>query len=259
MYCIWNGMVKKPKGAMHKFGLIGKHIDYSFSRNYFTKKFKKEGLKNTYQNFDLDSISEFSDLITSNKDLKGLNVTIPYKEAIIPYLDKMNKTAFRIGAVNTIKITKKGKLVGYNTDYFGFKKSIQPYINNGHKKALILGTGGASKAIVYALNKMKIKFSFVSRTLSEKADFTYGELNDHVISSHQIIINCTPLGTYPKVNECPNIPYISISNKHLLFDLVYNPPLSTFLKKGELQGATVCNGEKMLMYQAEKSWSIWNK
>jgi shikimate dehydrogenase len=244
---------------MHKFGLIGKHIDYSFSRIHFTEKFKNESLNCSYLNFDLDTINEFQDLINENKDLKGLNVTIPYKEEIIPFLDKLTKTATKIGAVNTIKFSKKGKLIGYNTDYYGFKKSIEPYIKKYHKKALILGTGGASKAIIYALESMHIEYALVSRTRSDRTTFIYAELDDHIISSHQIIINCTPLGTVPDINACPDIPYNAISRTHLLFDLVYNPPLTTFLKKGQLNGASICNGEKMLTYQAEESWRIWNK
>lgn len=244
---------------MHKFGLIGKHIDYSFSRTYFTKKFKNEGLTYTYLNFDLNSIDEFRTLINDNKDLKGLNVTIPYKEVIIPYLDKLSNTAAKIGAVNTIKFSKNGNLIGHNTDYYGFKKSIKPYIQKHHEKALILGSGGASKAIIYALESMQIEYTLVSRKKSDRAIFNYEELNDHIISSHQIIINCTPLGTFPDIKRCPDIPYNAISSTHLLFDLIYNPSLTTFLKKGRQNGASICNGEKMLIYQAEESWRIWNR
>jgi len=242
---------------MAEFGLIGKDIDYSFSRSYFNEKFKNEGLNHNYVNFDIDSIDEFSNIISSTKNLKGLNVTIPYKEAVIPYLDKLHKTAKKIGAVNTIKITKKGKLIGYNTDYFGFEKSIEPLIKKHHKKALILGTGGASKAIAYALERLNIKHQFVSRSQSKKNIISYDSLTENDIKSHQIIINCTPLGTYPKTNECPDILYDAIDNTHLVFDLIYNPEETKFLTIAKIKGASICNGSKMLELQAEKAWNIW--
>jgi len=242
---------------MAKFGLIGKDIDYSFSRSHFSEKFKNECLNHNYVNFDIDSIDEFSNIISSTKNLKGLNVTIPYKEAVIPYLDKLHKTAKKIGAVNTIKITKKGKLIGYNTDYFGFEKSIEPLIKKHHKKALILGTGGASKAIAYALERLNIKHQFVSRSQSKKNIISYDSLTENDIKSHQIIINCTPLGTYPKTNECPDILYDAIDNTHLVFDLIYNPEETKFLTIAKIKGASICNGSKMLELQAEKAWNIW--
>ena len=242
---------------MAEFGLIGKDIDYSFSRSYFNEKFKNEGLNHNYVNFDIDSIDEFSNIISSTKNLKGLNVTIPYKEAVIPYLDKLHKTAKKIGAVNTIKITKKGKLIGYNTDYFGFEKSIEPLIKKHHKKALILGTGGASKAIAYALERLNIKHQFVSRSQLKKNIISYDSLTENDIKSHQIIINCTPLGTYPKTNECPDILYDAIDNTHLVFDLIYNPEETKFLTIAKIKGASICNGSKMLELQAEKAWNIW--
>lgn len=242
---------------MAEFGLIGKDIDYSFSKSHFNEKFKNEGLKHTYQNFDIDTIELFPEIISSIKKLKGLNVTIPYKEAVIPYLSKLHKTAKKIGAVNTIKITNKGKLIGYNTDYFGFKKSIEPYLKSHHKKALILGTGGASKAIAYALKKLNIKYKYVSRETTDHKIFTYDTLTEEDIKAHQIIINCTPLGTYPKTNECPNIPYDAIDKTHLVFDLIYNPEETKFLTIATIKGATICNGSKMLELQAEKAWKIW--
>ena len=243
----------------NKYGLIGKNIDYSFSREYFAEKFQLENLDHTYENFDLNDISEFENIFRNNKNIKGLNVTIPYKEAVIPYLDKLNKRAKSIGAVNTIKLTKKGKRIGYNTDYFGFKKSIEPHLTKHHKKALILGTGGASKAIAYALQKLNIDYSFVSRTKKEDITFTYSELTDTIIESHQILINCTPVGTFPNVNNCPDIPYDGITNNHILYDLIYNPEKTKFLQLGEVQNATSINGLKMLELQAEKAWEIWNK
>ena len=251
-------MDKKQERLVYKFGLIGKNIEYSFSRAYFKNKFEVEGLEHSYENFDLQTIDEFPEISKNTKQLKGLNVTIPYKEAIIPYLDKLNKKAEKIGAVNTIKITEKGKLIGYNTDYYGFQNTLKPFLKPLHKKALILGTGGASKAIAYSLRKLNIDFSYVSRHKSEKAEFTYKDLNESIVSNHQIIINCTPLGTYPNTNQCPDIPYDGISKEHLLFDLIYNPAETKFLSIGKSKGASICNGLKMLELQAEKAWEIWN-
>lgn len=243
---------------MHKLGLVGKDISYSFSSAYFTEKFKKENLPFTYQNFDLQDISEFQEILKNDKSISGLNVTIPYKEQVIPLLHSLNKKAKKIGAVNTITISSKGKLKGYNTDYYGFKKSIQPLLKSHHKKALILGTGGASKAIVYALKKLRIKYDYVSRTPKEGVTFLYSDLTEKIINDYTIIINCTPIGTFPNVNECPNIPYEGISNKHILYDLIYNPELTKFLRCGQLKGATIYNGMKMLELQAKKAWKIWD-
>lgn len=242
---------------MSKFGLIGKNIDYSFSKVYFTNKFESEDLPHTYQNFDINSINDFSEIIKASKDLKGLNVTIPYKEAVIPYLDELDQKAEKIGAVNTINITKKGKLIGYNTDYYGFKKSIEPYLYSNHNKALILGTGGASKAIAYALKKLDIEYNYVSRTDSNIAKYNYQSLTENIIENHHIIINCTPLGTYPDTNVCPPIPYDAITKEHLLYDLIYNPEETKFLTIGKIKGAKTCNGLEMLKLQAEKAWEIW--
>lgn len=244
---------------MLKFGLIGKNISYSFSKNFFSNKFKDEGILDcSYENFDIQHIGEFQNIVESNPTLKGLNVTIPYKESVIAYLDKLNKTAKKIGAVNTIKITKKGKLIGYNTDCYGFKKSIKPVLKPQHKRALILGTGGASKAIAYSLKKLNIDYQFVSRHASKKGYLTYKALTENIISTHLIIINCTPLGTFPEVNQAPDIPYKAITKNHILFDLIYNPEQTLFLKKGSDKKATIINGHKMLTYQALKAWGIWN-
>ena len=252
-------MDKKLEKHMNKLGLLGKNISYSFSRVYFKKKFEDEKISNTtYENFDIENIELFPSIIKNTKDLKGLNVTIPYKEVIMPYLDKINKKAEEIGAVNTIKITKKGKLVGYNTDCFGFKKSLEPYLKQHHKRALILGTGGASKAIAFSLKKLGIGYNYVSRTKSKHIDFTYNNLTDTIISEHQIIINCTPLGTYPNIDNCPDISYKAITRDHILFDLIYNPEETKFLELGKKNGATCINGLNMLKLQAEKAWSIWN-
>jgi len=243
---------------MSKFGLIGKDIEFSFSKAYFTNKFESEELPHTYQNFDIESIDNFIDIIKDVKDLKGLNVTIPYKETIIPFLDKIDKKAKEISAVNTIKITKNGTLIGYNTDYYGFKKSIEPYLKKNHKKALILGTGGASKAIAYTFKRLGIEYNYVSRTASNTATYTYETLSKEIIESHNIIVNCTPLGTYPETNVCTPIPYDAITKSHLLFDLIYNPEETKFLTIGKLKGATICNGLEMLKLQADKAWEIWN-
>ena len=244
---------------MAKFGLIGKNIDYSFSRGYFKNKFETENLSHEYVNFDLNSITIFPDLIKNDSTIKGFNVTIPYKEQIIPYLDKLDKTAKKIGAVNTIKITKKGNLKGYNTDYYGFRNSLKPLLRNQKYKALILGTGGASKAVAYALKKLNIPHKFVSRKAKKEFHLTYDSLDENIINSHQIIINCTPLGTFPDIKKYPLIPYHGITTNHILFDLIYNPAQTRFLKTGKLHGAKTINGLRMLELQAEKSWEIWNR
>jgi shikimate dehydrogenase len=243
------------------FGLLGKDIEYSFSRGYFTEKFDKLGLKNNkYVNFDIPKIEDFPLIIKEGKPtLGGINVTIPYKEEVMQYLDKLDKTAKKIGAVNTIKLTKRGNLKGYNSDVVGFEKSIFPLIKKHHKKALILGTGGASKAIAYALKKNDIKFKFVSRNPKGKKEISYADLTEEVMSKYQVIINSTPVGTSPNTDKCPDIPYQFITEKHLLYDLIYNPEITTFLGKGKEKGATIKNGYQMLELQAEESWRVWNK
>lgn len=239
------------------YGLIGKNINYSFSKNYFTNKFIKLKSKNcSYTNFDLLNITEFENIILKN-NLNGLNVTIPYKEKIIPYLDSLDLEAKLIGAVNTIKIDSNKKLKGYNTDYIGFLKSIKIHLTKKHKKAIILGSGGASKAIVHALKKLEITSITVSRN-NLKGNLIYNDLDREVFNSCQIIINCSPIGTYPNVNECPNIPYQYIDSRHICYDLIYNPEETQFLKKSRLNSAFVINGMKMLKLQAEESWKIWN-
>ncbi|NMH86237.1 shikimate dehydrogenase family protein [Flavivirga algicola] len=244
---------------MNKLGLLGKNIAYSFSKTYFKKKFEDEKITDTtYENFDIEAIDLFPSIIKNTSNIKGLNVTIPYKEVVIPYLDKVSKKAKAIGAVNTIKVTKKGKLVGYNTDCYGFKKSIEPFLKPHHKSALILGTGGASKAIAYSLKKLGVVYQYVSRKQSEGIGFTYDSLTENAIKNHQLIINCTPLGTFPNIEDCPNIPYQAITDKHILFDLIYNPDETKFLKLGKQNNAVTINGLNMLKLQAEKAWSIWN-
>ncbi|MEO0059272.1 MAG: Shikimate dehydrogenase [Bacteroidota bacterium] len=242
---------------MKKFGLVGKNIDYSFSRKYFSEKFKNDNLNNyEYVNFDIPDIFEFSKVIKT-ENIVGLNVTIPYKQAVIPFLDAVSKKAKKIGAVNTITVDKNGKTKGYNTDWYGFKKSIAQNIRPDHKKALILGTGGSSKAVAFALKKLKIEVTFVSRTKTRKG-FQYADLSQKILSEYQIIINCTPLGTSPNVDICPEIPYEFLTKDQLVFDLIYNPEKTLFLQKSEQQGATIQNGKEMLVFQAEKAWEIWN-
>ena len=190
--------------------------------------------------------------------LAGINVTIPYKQEVMQFLDKLDKTAKEIGAVNTIKFTKRGNLKGYNSDVVGFENSIKPFLKKHHKRALILGTGGASKAIAYALKKNKIKYKFVSRNPEGKKQISYNSLSEEVIIKHTVIINSTPLGTSPNIERCPNIPYQFLTKNHLLYDLIYNPEVTTFLSKGKEKGATIKNGYEMLELQAEESWRIWN-
>lgn len=242
-----------------KFGLIGKNISYSFSPKYFTEKFNKLGLIDfKYFNFDIPEIEEFPFLLYHKEhEFVGFNVTIPYKESIMKFLNEIDDDAKQIGAVNTIKLTEENKLVGYNTDYYGFQKSIEPLLKSHHKKALILGTGGASKAIAYAFKKLGIEYRFVSRKVAENT-YLYSLLNEEIINDYTIIINCSPIGTSPNIEESPNIPYQFLNEKHLLFDLIYNPAETKFLQEGKKRGAVVKNGLQMLELQAEKSWEIWN-
>lgn len=241
------------------FGLLGKNIEYSFSRNYFNEKFKRMNLNNfEYRNFDLSTIDSFLDVVRSNHSLKGLNVTIPYKESIISYLDSLDEISSKIKAVNTIKITKEGLLKGYNTDAYGFEKSLLPLLKSSKNSALILGTGGASKAIAFVLNKLNINHYFVSRNPRGINELSYNELSKKIILNHNLIINCTPLGTSPNTELCPNIPYQYINNRHIFYDLIYNPAETTFLYKAKQKGAVIKNGYDMLKLQAEESWRIWN-
>jgi len=240
----------------NRYGLLGKNISYSFSKGYFTQKFKNLGMDDhSYENFDLQDISEL-ETVLSQDNIKGFNVTIPYKEEVLAYLDQLDAKAEKIGAVNTIKITENG-LKGFNTDAYGFEKSLDPLLRPHHKKALILGTGGASKAIRFVLEEMGISTTYVSR--SKKAgQYTYDELDKAIMEENTLIVNCTPLGTHPDIEKKPDIPYQHIGKEHLLYDLIYNPDKTTFLALGEAQGATIQNGLGMLQWQAEKAWEIWN-
>lgn len=241
---------------MAKYGLVGKNIDYSFSKEFFTRKFEKEHRHHSYENFDIPKIEDFPKILESHPKLKGMNVTIPYKEQIIPFLDHLDKEAEDIGAVNTIKVKKNGKLKGYNTDHYGFARALEDFYPFSDKTALILGTGGASKAIEYVLKALNFEYRFVSRN-PEPGQLTYKELHREHLEYHKLIINCTPLGTHPNIQEFPPIPYQYLGTEHMLFDLIYNPSQTEFLKMGHLQGAKTSNGLKMLEQQALKAWSIW--
>lgn len=241
------------------YGLIGKNIAYSFSKKYFNQKFSDVLYQGcSYKNFDIESIELFAEIIAKNPTLKGLNVTIPYKEVIIPYLDSLSQKAQLIGAVNVIRIKKDGKLKGYNSDWYGFKKSLEPLLQPHHKKALILGTGGAAKAVAFALEKLGLNYAFVSREKSEKT-IDYNHVNATTFDNFQIIINCTPLGSKNNIKEFPPIPYEFFTSNHIAFDLIYNPAQTQFLKKAKKNGAITQNGYDMLVFQAEKAWKIWNK
>ena len=247
---------------MKHYGLIGYPLTHSFSKRYFTEKFETGKIDAVYSNYEIDSITRFPEVIASSPELIGLNVTIPYKEQVIPYLDDLNDSAREIGAVNTVKITRTEngiKLKGFNTDTHGFENSLKPLLKPHHTKALILGTGGASKALKYVLKKLAI--DFISASIEELKDneIRYEDIDEKVISERRLIINATPLGTYPKVEGCPDIPYQYLTSDHLLFDLVYNPEVTRFMSLGLEKGATVKNGYEMLLLQAERSYAIWNE
>lgn len=247
-------MVENRKSRV--YALVGKNISYSFSRKYFTQKFQKENISAQYVNFDIPRIEKLPELIISEPALCGLNITIPYKEQIIPLLHSLSETARQIGAVNTVKITPDRKLIGCNTDCYGFMQSVMPLLMPNQNKALILGTGGASKAVAFAFEQLGIDFRFVSRAGGE--NLSYQSLTKNLLQEYLIVVNCTPLGTYPQVEDCPPIPYQFLNENHLLYDLIYNPEETLFLKKGKQQGARTQNGYQMLQLQAEKSWEIWN-
>ena len=250
-------MIKKEKPK--RFGLLGKNIDYSFSRNYFSKKFSDENLTNhSYVNFDLPSLEGFEQILYNEPNLNGLNVTIPYKKEVIPFLDYITEESKLIGAVNTIVWNDSGKTIGHNTDHTGFRIALTKHVETIPKKALILGTGGASAAVRYALESLNCKVILVSRT-AKKNELSYDDLDSKFIKNSQLIVNTTPLGTFPNLNEAPPIPYEYLNTNHLIFDLIYNPSETLFMKKGKQQGSKVINGYQMLVYQAEKSWELWNQ
>lgn len=258
---------------MKKYGLIGYPLTHSFSKKFFTEKFEKEGLEDReYELYPLQNLSDLPELINDTPDLCGLNVTVPHKIGVMFYLDKIDPAAKEIDAVNCIKIVNhqpveaffsgelssmKVRLEGYNTDAYAFEASLKPLLKKHHQKALILGNGGAARAVAYVLNKLDISFKLVSRKAIGK-QLKYQQLTADVMKERLLIINTTPLGTSPNIEECPDIPYQLLTSKHLLYDLVYNPAETEFMKRGKAQGATVKNGLEMLHLQAEKSWEIWN-
>lgn len=244
---------------MQTFGLVGNPLGHSFSQDYFTKKFDRENIDAQYLNFQIEDISMLGDKVLSVPGLRGFNVTIPYKQAVIPYLDTIDEVAQKVGAVNVVKVEDgagKRKLSGYNSDVVGFENSLRPLLKSCHASALILGTGGASKAVRYVLEKLGIEYRYVSRTPSDNV-YSYDQLTPEIISHNKLIVNCTPLGMSPKVDACADIPYSAIGQQHLCFDLIYNPEETLFLKKSRLQGAVTQNGLDMLIGQAIRAWEIW--
>lgn len=245
---------------MKKYGLIGYPLGHSFSMGYFNEKFKNEAINAVYENFEIPDIQDITTLIGSNPDLAGFNVTIPYKEKVMDYLDYIAPEAAEIGAVNVVKVTHNGEravLKGFNSDVVGFVNSIKPLLRPLHKKALVLGTGGASKAVEYGLRKLGLETIKVSRTEKDNT-ITYGQVTPELLSEYKVIVNCTPCGMAPHFDECPNLPYDSIDDSFLLYDLIYNPEETLFLRKGKEKDATVKNGLEMLLLQAEEGWNIWN-
>lgn len=245
---------------MEQYGIIGKPLVHSFSQQYFTEFFAKTGRDACYLPFELGDISELPALIAAHPALRGFNVTIPYKQQVIAYLDSLDAAAATIGAVNVVKVERaegQTTLIGYNTDHIGFRRSIQPLLKADYRRALVLGTGGASKAVVYALEGLGIESTLVSRTPKE-GQLGYDSLNADVLSSFDILVNCTPLGTFPNVNTCPDIPYEYLRQRQLCFDLVYNPEETRFLRQAAAQGCTISNGLQMLHIQADEAWQLWN-
>lgn len=247
---------------MDKYGLIGHPLGHSFSMTFFNQKFEAERINAQYVNFDIENVKELKNILKDNPDLRGLNVTLPYKTQVIPLLDDIDEDARRIGAVNVIKFTKglfgKLKLKGYNSDIIGFKQSLDPLLNQSHRKALILGTGGASRAVFQGLKQLGIGSTFVSRSPRESG-ITYEEITAKTMEQYTVIVNATPVGMYPHVDECPDIPYDLLTPNHLLYDLLYNPDETLFMKKGKEKGAVVKNGLEMLLLQAFAAWDIWQK
>jgi shikimate dehydrogenase len=243
---------------MKVFGLIGYPLSHSFSKGFFAEKFQKEGINDCiYENFSLEDISQFPALLEQQPDLRGLNVTIPYKEAVLPWLDELSPAAEQIKAVNCIQF-HEGIRIGFNTDVMGFKRSLQPLLKPHHTNALVLGTGGAAKAVMFVLQELNIPYTVVSRRAHDGV-ITYNMLDKDIIAAHTIIINTSPLGMYPQVDAAPPIPYELITKHHLLYDLIYNPSETLFLKQGAAKGAAIKNGHEMLVLQAEASWDIWNE
>ncbi len=242
---------------MRRFGLLGYPLSHSFSQKYFTEKFAQLGLTDcVYENFSLPNIEELALVLQEKKDLCGFNITIPYKKQVLSFLDEVSPVVAAIGACNCVQI-KAGKLTGYNTDVVGFEESLKPFLQPHHTKALVLGTGGASAAVEYVLHKLGISVQHVSRVTSGNA-IAYEQVDEKILATHHLLINTTPLGMYPNLTECPDLPYRFLTPQHLLYDLIYNPAETQFLANGKAQGATTQNGQEMLILQAEESWRIWN-
>jgi len=244
----------------HILGLIGYPLTHSFSQKYFTEKFENEGITSyKYYNFPLKSIDDFPDLLADKPRLTGLNVTIPYKQSVLKYVDFKDPVVSEIGATNTLLITGNGKIKAYNTDVYGFYHSLKPHLKKHHQAALILGTGGASKAVAYALDRLKIPYLFVSRNPLNQQTVSYKQLSGSLIKDYHLIINTTPLGTFPDVENKPDFPYNFVTEKHFFYDLIYNPSQTLFLREAQKRGAKILNGLNMLKLQAEEAWNIWQK
>lgn len=241
---------------MRKYGLVGKTLGHSFSKEFFTDKFKEEGVDASYQNFEIPEIASIQQVFET-PDLAGLNVTIPYKEEIIPFLDELSDEAKAIGAVNVVEF-RDGKKIGHNTDAFGFRQSIKPFLTNVHERAIILGTGGASKAVAYVFETIGVDTIFISRKPEETWEFSYDDLNVHMLRACKVIVNCTPVGTFPNIDDCVPFPFESLTPEHLVIDLIYNPGQTKLLRESAERGASTLNGLSMLKEQALKAWEIWN-
>lgn len=243
------------------YGLIGRTLRHSFSKDFFNKKFESEGINARYINFEIADIGQFMEVLAQYPALRGLNVTIPYKEAVIPYMDEMDEDAAKIGAVNVIRFMGRGanlRLKGYNSDVIGFSDSIAPLLTPERNKALVLGTGGAAKAIIRGLENLGVEPQRVSRSAREGV-ITYADLTEEIMATHKVIVNTTPLGMYPHTDEAPDIPYHLLTPEHLCYDLIYNPDITLFMKKSAEMGAETKNGLEMLLLQAFASWQIWNQ
>lgn len=240
---------------MRKFGLIGKHLGHSFSKAFFTDKFQQEHTDAIYENVELSEIDEIKAVLAAGS-FSGLNVTIPYKEAVIPFLDELSDEATAIGAVNVIAF-QDGKTIGHNTDAFGFHQSIKPFLTNRHERALILGTGGASKAVAYVFQAIGLDVIYASRVPQGAKQFAYSDINEHMVNACKVIVNCTPVGTFPNIDESVPFPFVFLTEEHLVIDLIYNPSQTRFLAQSADAGATTLNGLSMLKEQANKAWQIW--
>jgi shikimate dehydrogenase len=238
-----------------KFGLLGRKLGHSFSKTFFTGYFEERGIDAVYSNYEMESIDEVKEIF--NQGILGLNVTVPYKEAIIPFLDALSPEAQVIGAVNVIKF-ENGRKIGYNSDAYGFHQSIKPFLLNVHERALILGKGGASKAVKYIFQELGLDVIQVSRTPSGEKEYAYSEINEHMLRACKVVVNCTPVGMYPDVQECVPFPFQYLTSEHLVVDIIYNPEKTVFLESAQQHGATILNGASMLREQALRAWEIWN-